>query len=201
MKPLLPLLLLAACCGGCETVVFESSPVAAQACDPQLVGDWLSVGDRPGNAGEVELRIDAACTLLFVEHDKGAPRLGEPTALHVGHDGRIAYAWVDARWAEERMDNSSEAEPKLPEEPSEFAAGDIVLMRYRVSARKLEFSNAEPKLFAHRIIDEKIKGEVSRNDQGRLAVRVSAPVDAKALRDARLFPRGEMRFEHASTHD
>jgi methionyl aminopeptidase len=59
--------------------------------------------------------------------------------------------------------------------------------------------NADPKQFAHRIIDDRIKGTVARDDQGHLAVRVSAPVDPKALRDAKLFPRGEMRFTRA--HD
>ena len=201
MRPILPVLVLAALCGGCETVVFEAPPVAAQACDPQLVGNWLSVGDKPQNSGEVELRIAADCKLLFVEHEHGAPRLGEPAYLRVGRDGRIAYAWVNARWAEKRMDSSSSAEPKLPEEPSEFLPGDLVLMRYRVTDRTLEFRNADPKLFAHRVIDEQIKGTVARNDQGRLAVRVSAPVDPKPLRDARLFPRGEMRFRRAPADD
>jgi hypothetical protein len=184
--------LLAAMCGGCETVVFQAPPVAAEACDAALVGNWLSVGDNPGNAGEVELRIGADCTLLFVEHDKGAPREGEPTPLHVGRDGRIAYAWVDARWADQRMALSPEA--KKAEASSAFAAGDIVLMQYRVSGRRLELRNADPKQFAHRVIDDAIKGTVTRDDQGHLAVRVSAPVDPKQLRDAKLFPRGEMRF-------
>jgi hypothetical protein len=192
----LGLLLIAAFCSGCETVVFQAPPVAAQPCDAALVGNWLSVGDKPGNAGEVELRIAGDCTLSFVEHEHGAPREGEPTALHVGRDGAIAYAWVDARWAEKRMDTSTKAAGQAAE-PSGFAAGDIVLMRYRVSGHRLELRNADPKRFAHRIIDGAIPGTVARDDQGHLAVRVSAPVDPKQLRDATLFPRGEMRFTRA----
>ena len=199
MKSRLPLLLLAALCGGCETVVFQAPPVAAQPCDPRLVGNWLSVGDTPQRAGEVELRIAADCTLLFVEHEHGAPRLGDPTPLHVGRDGRIAYAWVDAHWAERRLE--SPPKPGDPVAPSAFAAGDIVLMRYRASARALELSNADPKAFAHRVIDERIKGTVARDEQGHLAVRIAAPVDPQALRDGRLFPRGEMRFKRAPTDD
>ena len=193
MKSLLPVLLLAVLCSGCETVVFQAAPVPAQACDAALVGNWLSVGDRKDDAGEVELRIAADCTLLFVEHEKGAPREGEPTPLHVGRDGRIAYAWVDARWADRRMALSSDKK----EDATAFAAGDIVLMQYRVSGRKLEMRNADPKQFAHRIIDDRIKGTVDRDEQGHLAVRVSAPVDPKQLRDAKLFKRGEMRFTRA----
>ena len=198
MKRWPPLMLLALACSGCETVVFQAPPVAAQACDPLLVGNWLSMGDRPESTGEIELRIAANCTLLFVEHEKDGAREGESTTLHVGHDGRLAYAWVDARWAELRMDSSSQGESKGAAEPSRYAAGDIVLMRYRVSGRKLELNNADPKLFAHRIIDKKIKGTIARDEAGHLAVRISAPVDPKSLRDAALFPRGEMRFERAA---
>jgi hypothetical protein len=153
----------------------------------------MSVGDKPENRGEVEMSISADSTLLFVEHGKDGTREGQPTTLHVGRDGRLAYAWVDARWAENRLDS-----PRKPAEaaaPSRFAAGDIVLMRYHVSRFTLEMRDADPKLFAHRIIDAKIKGSVARDEEGHLAVRVSAPVDAKALRDKALFPRGEMRFE------
>ena len=196
MKPWLPVLMLAALCGGCETVVFEAPPVAAQACDPALVGNWLSKGDQPADLGEVELRIDAACKLLFVEHEQDGVREGEPTTLHVGRDGRIAYAWVDAQWTDRRMDSASDAKQE-DTKPSDFAAGDIVLMQYRVSGSKLELRQADPKLFAHRIIDGRIKGEVRRDAEGSMAVRVRAPVNAKALRDSRLFPRGEMRFVRA----
>jgi hypothetical protein len=198
MKPLLPVLLLAVLCGGCETVVFQAPPVAAQPCDAALVGNWLSVGDRKDNAGEVELRIAADCTLLFVEHEKGAPREGEPTPLHVGRDGNIAYAWVDARWAEKRM--ALHTDLAKPDEPSAFPEGDIALMRYRVSGRRLELRQADPKAFANRIVDGELMGVVhSQSDE--LAVRVTAPVDPKALRDGRLFPRGEMRFTRAIANE
>jgi hypothetical protein len=193
MKRWLPLMLLALACTGCETVVFQAPPVAATACDPGLVGTWMSVGDKPENRGEVELRISADCTLLFVEHEKDGTREGEPTTLHVGRDGHIAYAWVDARWAEQRL--GSRPKPGEPAAPSQYAAGDIVLMRYRTSGLKLELRDADAKQFAHRVIDGKIKGTVARDDEGHLAVRISAPADPKALRDAKLFPRGAMRFE------
>jgi hypothetical protein len=185
---------------GCETVVFEAPPVAAQACDPALVGHWLSVADKPAENGEVELRIATDCTLLFVEHEKGVTREGAPTTLHVGRDGRIAYAWVDARWAEVRMALSDAEKAPAQDKPSQFAAGDIVLMQYRVAARRLELRNASPKPFAHRIIDGKLKGDV-RTDGDDLAVRVRAPVDPRQLRDPALFPRGEMRFERAAAND
>ena len=77
MKRIACVLLLAAFGGGCETVVFEQAPVAAQACDPALVGNWLSKGDKPGTDGEVELRISADCTLLFVEHGPTWPALSD----------------------------------------------------------------------------------------------------------------------------
>jgi hypothetical protein len=192
-------LLLALACGGCETVVFQAPPVAATACDPDLVGKWLSVGDKADDRGEVELRIAADCALSFVEHEKDGTDEGEPTTLQVGRDGRIRYAWVDAHWAERRMESSSNGETKETENSQGFAAGDIVLMRYRVSGRRLELLQADPKQFAHRIVDDRIKGTIARDESGHLAVRVTVPVDAKALRDSALFPRGEMRFERAAT--
>lgn len=194
-RPLFALLCTVAL-GGCETVVFEAPPVAAQACDPALVGNWLSKGDKPGTDGEVELRIAADCTLLFVEHEHGAPREGEPTALQVGRDGRIRYAWVDARWAEQRMQSADAAK-----EPSTFLAGDIVLMQYRATAKSLELRNANPKAFAHRIIDDRLKGEVTRTKGGDLSVRVLAPVDPAKLREAALFPKGDMCFIRASADE
>jgi hypothetical protein len=184
---------------GCETVVFEAPPVAVQACDPALVGNWLSVDKDPKDAGEVELRIATDCTLLFVEHEKDGTREGAPTPLHVGRDGRIAYAWVDAGWAEFRM-RAKDAPPHDPAEPYPFAEGDIVLMQYRVSGRRLELRQADAKLFAHRIIDGKIKGTVKRGDDD-LAVRVTAPVDPRQLRDAKLFRSGDMRFERAAADE
>jgi hypothetical protein len=176
-------------------VVSDPPPVAPQACDPGLVGTWLSEGDAPGVLGEVELRIAADCTLLFVEHEQGATREGAPTALHVGRDGRIAYAWMDARWAEQRMQLAPDG--TKANRASDFAAGDIVLMQYRVSGSRLDLRQADPKQFAHRIIDDRLAGEVKQDGDGDLAVRVAAPVDPRALRDAQLFPRGEMRFQRA----
>ena len=196
------LLLLALACGGCETVVFEKPPVAAQACDAALVGSWRSKGDKPGTDGEVELRIAADCMLRFVEHEESGTREGEPTPLHVGRDGTLAYAWVDARWAERRMaisGNHPPAPAAIPPEspPSEFVQGDVVVYRYRIQGRRLDLFGPDPKRFAHRMIDGRLKGAVHRGDDGDLAVRVSAGVDPRELRDPKLFPRGDVAFERA----
>jgi hypothetical protein len=199
MKTLLPMVLAAVLCTGCETVVFEASPVAAQECDPALVGNWLSIGDKPQDKGEVEIRITSDCKLLFVEHEKEVTREGDWTQLYVGRDGRIRYLWIDARWTEQRMALTDERAKANAEEAkaSEFAAGDFVVFQYRVDAHRLEVNKPNPKAFAHRIIDEQIKGEVKHDADGDLAVRVTAPVDPRQLRDAKLFPRGDMRFERA----
>jgi hypothetical protein len=198
MKRLLIVLLLAAGCVGCETVVFQAPPVAAQSCDPALVGRWLSVGDQPGEHGEVELKITADCTLWFVEHEKNGIDQGEPTTLHVGRDGRIAYAWVDARWTEKRMQDSPDRWKGGT--GSGINEGDLVLLKYRASGRSLEFRMADAKAFAHRVIDGKIKGTVD-SDEDEIAVRVTAPVDPRTLRDGKLFPRGEMHFERSTSNE
>lgn len=162
------LLCLLAGLGACESTSFQAPPMAAAACDPALAGTWQPIeGD---DKGEVELHIGDDCRLLFVENEKGGRKEGQPTQLHVGHDGDQHYLWVDAAWAAERFD--FDAAP---------AAGDIFLLRYAVTGADLALELPDDRAIAHRIIDGKIRGE-TRKTAKRLDNRLLAPVDPAVLR-------------------
>ena len=167
---LLPLL---AGLSACESTSFQAPPVAEAACDPAIVGTWLSVDDK--NPGEVELQIDKSCKLLFVENEKSGRKEGAPTQMHVGSDGDARYLWVDAAWAKQRFE-MSDAPP----------AGDIYLLRYAVAGDELTLELPDDKAIAHRIVDGKLRGEISKSEN-TLRNRLLAPVDPAALREAGFF--------------
>jgi hypothetical protein len=167
------LLTLLAGLSACESTSFQAPPVARTACDPALAGTWLSVDDK--DPGEVELQIDKGCRLLFVENEKDGRKEGAPTQLQVGSDGDVRYLWVDAAWARERFE-MSDAPP----------AGDIYLLRYAVAGDELTLELPNDKAIAHRIVDGKLRGEISRSET-TLRNRLLAPVDPAALREAGFF--------------
>ena len=185
---------------GCETTRFESSPFAATS-DDALHGRWLSVGERPGELGEVELQVarrygahadspegggfEVWDELVFIEHKKEGAQSGKPTDLNVGRDGDRRYLWVDAQWAEERM-----GEHPRPDK------GDVFLFRYRIEGDRLEVWRANTRAFAHKVIDNEFKGEIQRSDD-ELHVRLKSPVDPKLLRNTRLWDREVLEFERA----
>lgn len=171
LTPICLCLLLA----GCETTSFQAPPVAAGVCDANLVGVWDSIGDKHENDGEVELRIDDKCMLLFVEHEKAGTKEGTTTQLHVGSDGKAGYLWVDGAWVAKRFE--------MKEPPP---AGDIYLVRYRIAHDRLTLQAPDDKAIAHRIIDGKFNGEVHRTD-GSLSNRILAPTDPAILREPGFF--------------
>ena len=178
LSALAPCLLLAAC----ESTSFQAPPVAETACDPALPGVWESVGDD-GKNGEVEMRVDAACRMHLLELKQGQMRDGEPTQLHVGSDGEARYFWVDGVWASKRFELDT-----VP------PAGDVYLLRYRIDGDRLRLEMPDSRAIAHRIIDNRLRGEVHR-DEKVLANRLLAPVDPAALREPGFFDKDvtEMR--------
>ena len=176
-------LLLAAC----ESTSFQAPPVAEIACDPALAGRWIAPESEEKNSDDVELRIDAACRLLFIDHDNGVRNEGEPVQAHLGVDGDAHYLWVDAAWAAKRFD----AKQPPP-------VGDLFVLRYLLTQDSLTLEMPDNRAVAHRIIDNKINGEVRRYD-GVLANRLLAPIDAKALREPGFFTSEPARFQRAAT--
>ena len=162
---------------GCENTSFQAPPVAASACDRTLVGTWDSIGDKHEENGEVELRIDDKCMLLFIEHEKDGTKEGVATQLHVGSDREVNYLWVASAWAQTRFDMKN---PPVGD--------DVYLLRYRIRNDLLTLEAPDDRVVAHRIIDGKINGEVRRID-GNLNNRLLAPVDPAVLRQAGFFDK------------
>lgn len=175
---------------GCEATSFQASPVADAGCDPALAGTWLSVDEKSDGKddGEVELRIDAQCQLLFVENEKSGRKEGLPTQLHMGRDGEARYLWVDADWAKQRFEIKDTAAP----------SGDIYLLRYAVAKDTLTLELPDDRAVAHRIVDGKIRGETHKT-QNSLTNRLLAPVDPAALREAGFFDGDKGVLRRATT--
>lgn len=175
--------------GGCQITAFEQVPVAAQACDPQLTGRWLSVAEDPGKAGEVELRIDADCQLQVDEHKRDGIRKGDGTPFHVGSHGGHDYAWVDAGWARRRFDPEGvELRPM---------AGDNYLVRLQRQDDLLTLYAPDSTAIAHRIIDGDIPGEVLYDDW-RLHNRITGAVQSDLLEQPGFFDAQPITFRRAA---
>jgi len=169
---------------GCEATTFEKPPLAELACSAELAGDWLSVADSNSNdtPGEVELQIDKTCRLSLIEHKKDGNVGGDPTMLHFGRDGTQRYFWIDAGWAFKRA-QSTEPAP----------AGDVYLLRYDISGRELQLRTANDRVVAHRILDDKLHGEVHKTES-TLVNRVTGTVTPEQLRSMIAFDSKPARF-------
>lgn len=163
------MILLSALCG-CQRTLFESAPAAAAACDPALVGRWLSLGERKDETGELEALVDARCGLVMTEHERDGDKRSDATLLRNVHSGGVKYLWVDAAWA----NRSFEVDPTLLDR-----SGDIYLFAYRLRRDTLELAAPPHRALAHRVLDKDIPGEVLMQGDD-LAVRVAG--DSAALR-------------------
>jgi hypothetical protein len=173
---------------GCEATTFQNPPLAEGACDATLTGDWLSVADSKSNdtPGEVELKIDNACSLLLIEHKKDGDVSGDATKLHVGRDGSQEYFWIDATWAFKRA-QSTEPAP----------VGDAYLLRYAIRGKELQLFTIDDRSVAHRILDDKLKGEVHKTES-TLVNRLTGSVTSEQLRSI-AFDASPARFTRRDT--
>ena len=180
----LPLMFLIASLIGCEATTFQKPPLTEAGCDPQLVGDWLTVPDPGTNEapGEGELQIDKTCKLIAIDHKQDKTETKDPTQLHVGHDGTQAYAWVDSAWAFRFAQSDQKAPP-----------GDVTLLRYVIHADELSFSPTDSRAIAHRIIDGDLQGDVRKLD-GVLLNRVTGTLTPEELRAKVAFHNDPTRF-------
>ncbi len=174
----------------CRITAFEHAPIIAEACDPQLTGRWLSVGDGPGSDGEVELRIDRDCRLQVAEHEHGGLRRGDSTMLQVGRHAGHRYVWADAGWALRRF------AAELDGQAAQLQPGDVYLLRYRIQGGQLTVQSPDSVGIAHRIIDGDIPGEVLHADS-RLFNRITGDPQAGLLERGDLFNPETIAFRRA----
>lgn len=174
---------------GCEATTFQNPPLAEQACNQQLSGDWLSVADSKSNdtPGEVELQIDKTCSLSIVEHKKGGDVGGDATILHVGRDGGQDYFWLNAAWAFKRA-QSTEPAP----------AGDVYLLRYAIRGNDLQLYTIDDRAVAHRILSDELKGEVHKTES-TLVNRLTGTVTPRQLHGDIRFDNKPARFTRSKT--
>ena len=174
----------------CERTVFENAPAVAAACDPALVGRWLSQGDRDEDAGELEAVVGTDCSLRVTEHKQDGPKRSEPTTLRNARTSGVSYLWIDTAWANRSFDIDTTV---IDHE------GDVYLFAYRLRKDELHLATPPPRALAHRVLDKDIAGDILMNDD-ELAVRVSGESEAirKALGKHRLFRFDKpMRFRRA----
>lgn len=184
------LLLLTLASAGCQRTLFENPPVAASACDPDLVGEWRSEGDKRSEDGELVAFVGPTCELVTVEQRGDGERRSQPTTLHTGRAGGVRYLWVDAAWA----NGSFEVDASAIDKP-----GDVYLYAYSISRDVLRLAAPPHRALAHRVIDKDIPGEVSMLGD-ELAVRVTGDQDSvrKTLAKHRVFRMDEaLRFRRA----
>lgn len=172
---------------GCQATTFETAPLAAEACDAQLAGRWLSIGEQPSDDGEVELRIDADCRIEVLEHEQSGLRTGVGTTVQVGQQEGQRYAWVPASWLRERFDKDF----LTPD-------GDVFVLRYRVDHDQLHLNFPDEKALAHRIIDGALQGEVRAVDR-RLLVRLTGPAQPALLGSPRFFVWESQQFRRVES--
>lgn len=163
----------------CQRTLFQHAPAEAEACDPALVGRWLSQGDRPEENGEIEARVDANCRLQVFEHEHGGTKTSPTTTLRNARVDGTRYLWVDAGWANQAFE--------IDATPLD-QAGDVYLFAYQPSRDRLRLAGAPERALAHRVLDKDIAGEVMLHDEN-LTVRLEGEPAAirKTLRKHRLF--------------
>ena len=187
-SPLLFVALLAL--AGCQRTLFENPPVAAGPCDADLVGEWLSEGEKRAEDGELQAIVGPTCELVVVERESDGEKRSPPTQLHTGRAGGVRYLWVDAAWA----NRAFEVEPAAIDH-----AGDVYLHAYALSRDVLRVAAPPHRALAHRVIDKDIAGEVLMLGD-ELAVRVTGDAGAvrKTLSKHRVFRMDEaLRFRRA----
>lgn len=176
---------------GCQRTLFEHAPVAAApGCDPDLVGEWRSEGERRSEDGELVAFVGADCRLVTVEHRGDGERRSLPTTLHLGRAGGVRYLWVDAAWANAAFDVEANV---LDRE------GDVYLYAWSLSREVLRLATPPHTALAHRVIDKDIPGEVHMTEN-ELVVRVTGTPEQvrRTLSRHRVFRMDEaLRFRRA----
>lgn len=176
--------LLAAGCllGACSNTQFERVPVTEGSCDPLLVGDWDPIDEESGKPAEFRLHVSADCMVHLTETKPGAAQAAGPTRVHVGHQGEVAYAWVDGAWAAAMFESRYPAVP-----------GDVMVVRYRATPTTLELQMPDDKAVAAGIAGGEIPGE-TQGDGSDVRNRITGGPHPELLDRADFFSANVARF-------
>jgi len=165
---LLLLALAALLLSGCERTRFANAPAESTGCDPRLVGHWTSSATDDDDAGEVEAWVAGDCALSVQQNDKSPPRRSEGGQLRSARVGDADLLWIGAAWADPQFEIERDAIT-----PAAGEDHDIYLYRWALDGDHLTLTFANDRALAHRMIDDKLKGEMLRADY-ELHVRVTA---------------------------
>lgn len=183
LAPVLPVLCLPLLLCACQATSFQNPPLAEEACDPALAGNWSSVDESGKRNGELQLKLSETCQLEISGSSVKAPGSAGATLAHTARRAGHAYAWFNAGWANRLF------------EIGEFDAppDDVYVFRYTVQGQDLLLQGLDHKAVAHKIIDDAIPGTV-RSDDNALVNRITGPARPETLELPGLFSTDVSRF-------
>ena len=200
----------------CDESRFLVDPLGeARVCEAQLAGNWRVVDDA-GGAPEY-LLVDADCNVRLVRGPRpgeGSSTLGESAqqsqvelAPSIGRIGGLTYATLtDAQY--HRAAGEDEGKPTHADQRDGFHVFLIEASRDRILLRAVDHQ-----ALARAIIDNQVKGEVSKTDDGlknvvlldsdgvgkllaeRWLFRKAAPLQLRRVATADLPPRLRAQVE------
>lgn len=153
---------------GCQRTVFEHAPehpvtLSATDCDQALVGHWMSKTESDEEFGEIQVFVDAACSVRTIERRAEGLRESVPTQINTLTLGRQPVLAVSAEWA----NHSFDVTPNTFDHP-----GDVYLYGYRLRGEDhLQLFQVRHQKLAERGLRRKLEADVLLED-GSLTVRV-----------------------------
>ncbi len=172
IRPRFSTLALAAVLGllatGCQRTLFEHAPehpltLGAEHCDKALVGHWLSKTDDDEELGEIQVFVDAACSVRTIERRTEGLRESATTQLNTLMLGRQKVLAVSAAWANQSFDVNSNTFDH---------ADDVYLFGYRLRGEdRLQLLQVRHEKLAKLGLERDLEADVLLED-GSLTVRV-----------------------------
>jgi hypothetical protein len=190
----------------CDESRFVVDPLGeARLCEPQLAGNWRIVDD-PDGAAEY-LLVDTACNVRLVRGPRpgeGASTLDESAqpsqvelAPSIGRIGGVTYATLtDAQY--HRAGGEDDAKPAHLDQRDGFHVFRIEASRDRIVLRAVDHQ-----ALARAIVDDQVKGEVSKTEDGlKNVVLLDSAGVVELLDESWLFRKADpLQLQRVATAD
>lgn len=151
----------------CQRTLFQHAP-GSGGCDPDLAGEWWSLGDADDPDGEVQATIGRDCSITVLERNADGERLSAASTLGSTKLAGRGVVWFDAAWANRSFDIDGDA----LDQP-----GDRYVYAYRLDRdKRLTLFPVRHEALARAAVDNRLKADVLLLD-GSLTVRVRAEPD------------------------